>query len=455
MPRSRLLQVGLGIAVLLLAMGCAAVRDVAGPLFERSDLLTWPPDVPTPSPWLQFETPGLLTPFSLATPETGPTPAPISPTPTSKPSPTPLPTATPIIPLDQLRRTPAPTTRVFGHGIRLPQGFEIDVYAQDLSSASYMAYSPDGVLFVSLPGRGAVVALPDQSGRGRSDGPQVYVEGLTKPSGLAFFGGYLYVAEAQQVVRFPYKPGQLRATAAPEVVVRDLPVGGSNTDHAIGFGPDQRLYVTVPATCNACREADYRRATVMRYEPDGSHEEVFVQGLRCGAGITWYPNSRYPLVSNCSRRLMGDDLPPDTIELTYPEANFGWPFCHAGDIVDPDLGWPEACDSVPAPFAQLPAHTTPRGLCVYQGSQFPEDYYGSIFVALHGSWERRVPVGYEIVRLKVEEGRVVEVEPFASGWLAQEQCWGRPTDVIQAPDGSLLVSDDWAGAIYRISYEDQ
>ncbi len=452
MPRSRLVHIGLVAIPLLLAVGCATVRDLAAPFVARPNPPVWPQEVPTPSPWLRFQMPGPLTPFALPTeapsPASTPTPS-VAPT---KPPPTPLPTATAIIPLDKLRRTPGPATSVLGHGIRLPDGFKISLYAKDVGSASYMAYSSDGVLFVSQPAEGAVVALPDRSGRGEADGVELFCRGLTRPSGLAFYGGYLYVAEAHQVIRFPYTPGQLRAQAAPEVVVPDLPAGGTNTTHAIGFGPDQRLYVTIASTCNACREADYRRATIMRYEPDGSQETVFAQGLRDPEDLLWYPNSPYPLVTNCSRRRMGDDLPPDTVELAFPEANFGWPFCHAGDIVDPQLGWPEACAGVPHPFVQLPAHTTPRGLLAYVGSQFPPEYYGNIFVALYGSWERTVPVGYEIVRLRLDQGQAAAVEPFASGWLVQEQFWGRPVDLIQAPDGSVLVSDDWAGAVYRISY---
>ncbi len=452
MPRCRWVRLGLGVLLLLTAAGCGVVRDAAAALSDRANLMIVPPGIETPTPWFRSETPGPLTPFAVPSAKPGatatPTVAPLA----TKPPPTPLPTATPVLPLSQVRGAPAPATNVLGHGVLLPPGFQIAAYAEGVTSASYMAYSPDGVLFVSQPQEGAVVALPDREGRGQAAGAETYAGGLTEPTGLAFFGGYLYIAEAQQIIRFPYKPGELHASTAPEVVVHDLPAGGQNATHAIGFGPDQRLYVAIPASCNACREIDYRRATIMRYEPDGSHEEVFAQGLRDPEDLAWYPNAPYPLVSNCSRRRMGEDLPPDSIELSFPQANFGWPFCHAGDVADPELGWPDACSGVPHPFAQLPAHTTPRGLCVYQGRQFPQEYFGSVFVALYGSWERAVPVGYEIVRLRIEGGQVAGVDRFASGWLVQEQFWGRPVDVIQAPDGSLLVSDDWAGAIYRIYY---
>lgn len=444
---SRLVRLGLGAVLLALSVGCGVGGDLAAHL-SPAGLPAWPRGVPTPSPWLR-QLPGPLTPF---VPPPTPTATPLPPTPTPRPTRTPLPTATAVPSLEQLRAMPIPSTKVLGHGMRLPQGFKIDVYAQGIKSASYMAYSPDGVLFVSQPEQGIVTALPDPAGKGKAERAAVFAGGLTQPTGLAFFNGYLYVAEAHQVVRYPYTPGQLHAANPPEPIVRDLPAGGSNVTHAIGFGPDRQLYVTIPASCNACREADPRRATIMRYQPDGSREEVFAQGLRDPGGLLWYPNSPNPLVTNANRRRMGEDLPPDTIELAFPESNFGWPFCHAGDIVDPDLGWEHACDDVPRPFVQLPAHTTPRGLCVYTSAQFPREYYGSIFVALSGSWERRVPTGYELVRLKVENGRVSGMETFASGWLVQEQAWGRPVDVIQAPDGSLLVSDDWAGAIYRIYY---
>jgi len=401
------------------------------------------------------------TPFSLTPPAPGDyglpfaeaTPIPTEALPTPKLPPTALPPATPFIPLEALRKTPTPATVALGHGLSLPPGFKVGVYAQGLESVSYLTYSSDGVLFASLPGRGAVVAMSDSPDHSQPSQMIVFAQGLAIPTGLAFRDNYLYVAEANRVVRFPYTPGQLSAPGGPEVVLPDLPAGGSMTTRPIGFGPDDRLYLAISASCNACREVDYRRATIMRYDVDGSHEEIFAQGLRDVEDFIWYPNTYQFLATNCSRRRMGEDMPPDSIEYVYAGANFGWPFCHAGDISDPELGWPAACEGVPTPFQQLPAHTTPRGLCVNAGRQFPPEYYGDIFVALHGSWERQVPVGYKIVRLDVEEGRVVASEDFTSGWLVHGAAWGRPVDLIQASDGSLLVSDDRAGAIYRIYYQ--
>ena len=440
-PRGHLARAGLEVILLIVAVACGTVNR-AVPLSWRSYLLETPPfDLPTP-------TPPLAMPTSFPTRVL--TPAPVTPTP--KPPPTPLPTATLPLPLDQAKKAPAPSTTVLGHGLRLPPGFQVAVYAHGLPTVANMAYADDGVLMASLPGKGAVVALPDPGGSGQAQKAIVFAQGLTYPSGLAFHDGYLYVAEASQIVRFQYTTGQLSAQGAAEVVVPNLPAGSVHLSHAIGFGPDDKLYVGIGSSCNACKEADYRRATIMRYNPDGSQEELYAQGLRDAEALCWYPNTHQLLVTNCSRERMGDDMPPDTIEYVYAGVNFGWPFCHAGDVPDPELGWPGVCDMVPQSFYQFQAHSTPQGMCVYLGSQFPPEYYGDIFVALSGSWERTVPVGYKIVRLNVEKGQIVGQEDFASGWLEQWLSWGRPIDLVQAPDGSLLVSDDRSGAILRIFY---
>ena len=440
MPRGHWARAGLGVALLFLAAACGTAPGASLP--QVPDL-----NLPTSTPWLRPPAP-----FGqqLVLPTETPTAVVASPTP--RPTATALPTATPIIPLEELKKTPTPATTVLGHGLGLPPGFKVELYAGGLDTVSSLAYSPDGVLFASLPGRGTVVAMPDEHGNGRADGTAVFVGGLVKPSGLAFHGGYLYVAEAHQVVRFQYQPGMLSAASPAEVVVPGLPVGNGHSNHVISVGPDEKLYVSIGSSCNACQEADPRRATIMRYNLDGSQAELYAQGLRDVEGLAWYPNVQQPLVTNCSRSGMGEDLPPDTIEMAFQGANFGWPFCHAGDIPDPELGWPDACNGVPHPFLQLPAKTTPHGLMVYTGSQFPPEYYGDLFVALYGSWERKIPVGYKIVRIHLEEGKVARVEDFATGWLVFDQFWGRPTDLIEGRDGSLLVSDDWAGAVYRIYY---
>jgi len=438
-PRGWPGRVVLGAFLLLSCLACSggSGSSVVGNPGESQGVL----------PLTPFAPPGLPSPFPTVVPE--PTEEPEL---TPIPQPTPLPPPTPFIPLDQLRRTPTPSTVVAGHGMRLPPGFNMAVYATGLDSASYMALGPGDVLYVSLPQRGAVVAVSDPGMQGKPERLIVFAQGLAHPTGLAVHDGYLYVAEAHQVSRYRCSPGQLSAGGDPEVLL-SLPAGPGLDNHPIGFGPDGMLYVGVGASCNACREADYRRATIMRYRPDGYGEEIFAQGLRDVEDLIWYPNTLQLLATNCGRRRLGDDSPPDTIEYVYAGANFGWPFCHAASIPDPELGWPEACNGVPKPFQELPAHTTPRGLCVYTGNRFPPEYYGDIFVALSGSWERSVPVGYKIVRLNVEGGEVVGVEDFVSGWLAYDQAWGRPVDLLEYPDGSLLVSDDRNGAIYRIYYE--
>jgi glucose/arabinose dehydrogenase len=439
--RGRLVGGGLGLALLGLLMGCSLAGS--GPALPGgADLLAVTPPLPLTAP----------APFApLPYASSAPLPTEIVPTPhlTS----TPLPTVTPTISLDNLRKTPTPETTVMGHGLALPPGFKVNVYAQGLASVAYMTYGAQDVLYASLPDKGAVVAMRHNAEKGEARDLKVFAQGLTTPTGLAFSNGYLYVAEAQRVVRYACSAAQLEASGPPQVVVPNLPAGSGLNNHPIGFGPDGKLYVGIGATCNACRETDYRRATIMRYEPDGTQEEIYAQGLRDVEGLTWYPNTGQMLASNCNRLRMGPDIPPDTLEYVYHGANFGWPFCHAGEFPDPELGWPAACEGIPRPFQSFQAQASPRGLCVYTGDQFPADYYGDIFVALYGSWERWIPVGYKIVRLDIENGVVVGQEDFCSGWLYMMQAWGRPAAVLQGVDGSLLVADDKAGAIYRISYQ--
>ena len=455
MPRGHWLRIGLEVFLLLFLSVACGTAEWALPRYSSAIPLPAPGPQATPAPPWPLTVPTPAVPWGGLPPFVQPTPTPTAGPPTPRPTATPLPTPTPFIPLEALRKTPTPPTVVMGHGIQLPPGFRVNAYAHGLDSVSHLAYSPDGVLFASLPRHGAVVALPDADGQGEADSLSVFAQGLASPSGLAFHGDGLYVAEAHQVVRFPYQPGQLTAPGPPQVVVPGLPVGSGHLNHAIGFGPDGRLYVAVGSSCNACREVDYRRAKMMRYNADGGQEEVFAQGLRDVESFLWYPGSLQMLATNCNRRYMGEDLPPDTIEMIVQGANYGWPFCHAGDIPDPELGWPDACEGVQPPFLQLPAHSTPRSMVVYAAGQFPPEYHGDIFVALYGSWERQVPAGYKIVRLDVAEGRVQAIEDFASGWVVHAQPWGHPTGLAVAPDGSLMVSDERAGAVLRITYNEE
>jgi glucose/arabinose dehydrogenase len=212
------------------------------------------------------------------------------------------------------------------------------------------------------------------------------------------------------------------------------------------------LFVSVGSSCNVCDEDDDRRAAIMHYEPDGRNGRVYAKGLRNAVGITIRPGTDELWATNNGRDFLGDDLPPETIYLVQDGEDYGWPRCHSGRIVDPDFGYPNACQGVAVPAVEMQAHSAPLGLEFYSGDQFPQEYHGDLFVAFHGSWNRSQPVGYKIVRIPMQGDTYGPVEDFAVGWLADGSSWGRPVDIITGPDGSLFVSDDSGGRIYRIFF---
>jgi glucose/arabinose dehydrogenase len=316
-----------------------------------------------------------------------------------------------------------------------------------------LALGPDGQLYVAERGNGRIVRLPDRDGDGIADGIEVVADGLQAPSSIAFDrGGALYVGETERVLRLS-APDAQGIFQVREVLVTGLPRGGHNT-RTVLLSPDgQWLYVSVGSSCNVCLEGDERRATIMRYTQNGKSGTVYASGLRNAVGITFRPGTDELWATNNGRDFLGDDQPPETINLVREGDDFGWPRCHAGRIVDPDFGSAGACDGVAPPAVEMQAHSAPLGLTFYTGTHFPAAYQGSLFVAFHGSWNRSVPTGYKIVRIPFQDGRPGPVEDFATGWLrADGSWWGRPVDVLTAPDGSLWVSDDGGGKIYRVFY---
>jgi glucose/arabinose dehydrogenase len=338
--------------------------------------------------------------------------------------------------------------------IDLPPGFGISIFAQGLSDPRMMTVGPDGTLYVAERGANRIIRLPDRDGDHVADKVEVVAEGLNAPSSLAFYqDGSLYVGETTQVLRLS-EPDEGGVFQKSEVIVDGLPGGGHNT-RTVLFAPDwSKLYVSVGSSCNVCIEEDPRRAAILRYNPDGSGEEIYARGLRNAVGITFQPGSEELWATNNGRDMMGDDLPPDTVNMVSEGDDFGWPRCHAGRIADPQYGGSNACAGVKSPAVELQAHSAPLGLAFYSGRQFAEDYDGDLFVAYHGSWNRSQPTGYKVVRFPMENGHPGGVEDFAVGWLgANGSAWGRPVDVITGTDGSLYVSDDSGGKVYRIYYQ--
>ncbi|HUV89688.1 MAG TPA: sorbosone dehydrogenase family protein, partial [Anaerolineae bacterium] len=342
--------------------------------------------------------------------------------------------------------------------LSLPPGFGISIFAQGLRDPRMMALGPDGQLYVAERGAGRIVRLPDRDGDGVADSVEVVAEGLDAPSSMAFYqDGSLYAGETKRVLRLSapdtadeYIRGAFQER---EVILDGLPSGGHAT-RTVLFSPDwSSLFVSIGSSCNVCVEEDPRRATIMRYNPDGSGGQVYAQGLRNAVGITFRPGTVELWATNNGRDWLGDDQPPETVYHVREGDNAGWPYCHSGRIVDPDYGGPTACEGVVAPAVEMQAHSAPLGLTFYSGTQFPEEYQGDLFVAFHGSWNRAVPTGYKVVRIPLQDGQAGQVQDFATGWLrANGSQWGRPVDVLTGGDGSLFVSDDSGGSIYRIFY---
>jgi len=339
--------------------------------------------------------------------------------------------------------------------LRVPPGFSIQVFARDLGRPRFLALDARGTLLVSVPRSGRVVALPDDDGDGRADRVITVLESLALPHGLGFHDDRLYVAETGRVIRVRYDPGTRQTVGQPEVVVANLPPRGSHWTRTLVFGPDRRFYVSVGSSCNVCEERDSRRAAILRYNADGSGETRFATGLRNAVGLAFRPETGELWATANGRDWLGDDQPPEYITRVEEGGFYGWPYCvwePDGVHADPDLGRVDRCQSVARPTVLYQAHSAPLGLAFYTGQQFPREYHGSLFVALHGSWNRSVPTGYKVVRIRLDQD-TPHVEDFATGWLVGRRAWGRPVDLAVARDGSLLLSDDTQGLIYRITYQ--
>lgn len=334
--------------------------------------------------------------------------------------------------------------------VTVPAGFAVNVFAAGLDGPRFIAFGPDGALYVAERGAGRVVALSDGDGDGRADSAQTVADGLDRPHSLAYHAGAWYVGVPGGVVRLTTGDGSGETRT---LLIDDLPPGGVHTTRTVAFLPDGRLVVSIGSSCNVCIEDDPRRAAIMVYDAGGGNGRLFATGLRNAVGLAIEPASGALWVTNNGRDLMGDDTPPETVYVVHDGDDFGWPGCHAGNVIDPEFGAPGACDGVVAPVVSLQAHMAPLGLAFYTGQTFPEAYHGDLFIALHGSWNRPEPVGYKVMRVPIEGGQAAgPAEDFATGWLREGRVSGRPVGLAVGPDGALYVSDDRGGFIYRIAY---
>ncbi len=337
--------------------------------------------------------------------------------------------------------------------IKLPPGFKIKIYASGVKGARSMALSPKGTLFVGTRGEGQVYAVVDRNKDHIADEVITLAEGLNMPNGVAFRNGSLYVAEIDRVLRFDNIETRLYDPPAPLVVNDKFPKDGHHGWKFIRFGLDGKLYVPVGAPCNICEPDGNRYAVIMRMNPDGSGLETFARGIRNSVGFDWHPKTKELWFTDNGRDWLGDDLPPDELNRAPRSGmHFGYPYCHGGDIADPEYGHKRKCSEFVPPVVKLGPHVAALGMRFYTGEMFPSKYRG-IFIAQHGSWNRSTPIGYRVMQVRIVNNREISYESFAEGWLQGRHAWGRPVDVLVMPDGALLVSDDYADVIYRISYK--
>ncbi|MDH4233807.1 MAG: PQQ-dependent sugar dehydrogenase [Gallionella sp.] len=336
--------------------------------------------------------------------------------------------------------------------IKLPPGFKISLYADNVPGARSMALSPDGTLFVGTRGS-RVYALPNRSLGKHAERVIVLADGLNTPNGVAFRDGALYVAEVNRILRFDGIEARLGNPPKPVVVNDRFPTDTHHGWKFIRFGPDGLLYVPVGAPCNICEPDPARYAAIFRMKPDGSSLEQYALGVRNTVGFDWNPDTNELWFTDNGRDWMGNNAPPDELNhAPRPGMHFGYPYCHGRALADDEFGATRACGEFTPAAMELGPHVASLGMRFYTGGMFPENYRKQIFIAEHGSWNRLPPSGYRITLVRLRNGQAASYEVFAEGWLQGVIAWGRPVDIQVMPDGALLVSDDKAGVIYRIGY---
>jgi len=335
--------------------------------------------------------------------------------------------------------------------IKLPRGFEIEVYAH-VPNARSLALGDNGVVFVSNRRASSIYAVVP-SGDANPQVVEVATD-LDMPNGIAFHNANLYVAEVERILVYRNIMSRFTQSPAPEVLPVQLPAERHHGWRYIGFGPDGKLYVSIGAPCNVCDRDDEGFGQIWRMNADGSNPEIFARGVRNSVGFTWHPDTGDMWFTDNGRDMLGDDTPPGELNhAPRPGLHYGFPFCHGGEVLDPEFGAGQHCDSFISPAKRLGPHVAPLGVKFYTGDMFPEDFHGQVFIAEHGSWNRSKKIGYRVMMITMKDGMPDSYEPFARGWLKGDKISGRPVDLLVLPDGSMLVSDDHSGVVYRIYHE--
>jgi glucose/arabinose dehydrogenase len=346
--------------------------------------------------------------------------------------------------------------------LKLPPGFAISIFAKGLGAPRVLCLDPEGTLLASIPSQGRVVALPDKGRKGVADEVVTVVSGLKWPHGLAFGPGTepkLYVAETPEVALYDYNPKTLKATNKQKII--DLPSGGRHFTRTLRFmspPPKPQLLIAVGSDCDVCVEKDWRYAKILVAEPDGSNLKTFAAGLRNSVFLTAHPVTGHIWATEMGRDYLGDDLPPDEINIILEGQDYGWPYCYGKRVhderFDPQGEKTDFCKETVPSYIDIPAHSAPLGLAFFP-EEWPKEFRYHLLVAYHGSWNRTVPTGYKVVRYKLDEGGNVRgEEDFITGWLTPQGALGRPVDILIKDNGEIFISDDKAGVIYRVVYHD-
>lgn len=340
--------------------------------------------------------------------------------------------------------------------LKLPDGFKVDVYAEGIVNARSMCLSPSGTLYVSTRNEGNVYALKDLNNDFKIDTVITILKGLTLPNGVAYRNGDLYIAEVNRILLINDIDSKFSPDLEFKVINDSYPDKKHHGWKYIAFGPDDKLYVPVGAPCNICESDDEIFNTITRMNPDGSGKEIVQSGVRNSVGFDWHPVTKELYFTDNGRDWMDDETPNCELNFAPQDGmHFGFPYCHEGEILDPKFGEGKNCADYTPPVIKMGPHVAPLGIDFYEGNMFPKEYKNQAFVALHGSWNREKKNGYEIVLVNFENNKAVSKTTFISGWLdkSTDEVWGRPVDIEELPDGSILISDDYADAIYRVYYD--
>ncbi|MFI3137293.1 MAG: PQQ-dependent sugar dehydrogenase [Methylococcaceae bacterium] len=340
--------------------------------------------------------------------------------------------------------------------LHVPDGFKISLFADNVPNARTLALGDNGIVYVGTRQEGSVYALQDTNQDGISDKRYTLGKNLHLPNGVAYKNGALYVAEVNRIIRFDNITTQLDNPPQPKVIYDQLPKDEHHGWKYLRFGPDNKLYTAVGAPCNICEPQQAIYGSLLRLNADGSDVEILAHGIRNTVGFDWRPTTGQLFFTENGRDYLGDDVPPDELnQWSTKGQHFGFPYCHAGDITDPEFGGTKRCEQFAAPAWKFNAHMAPLGMRFYTGSQFPAQYKNQLFVAQHGSWNRSKAHGYRVVSLAFKQGKPSSETVFVDGWLTDKgEVLGRPTDILQLPDDSLLIADDTLGVIYKVEYPD-